>query len=115
MTAPWSPLDFGAPVSGDPGVTLTGAANPYLLNKKVTVIVSAASGSVVELPQSYAAGTELRILNRTTTTVLVSPGPSNQIESSGTGVSVGIAGPGDAYFTSFDPPATRAPRTWWLT
>lgn len=110
-------IDFGTNIPGESGIAATGTTilTAYLLHKKVTVFTSVTPGAIALLPGSYASGTELKVLNRSGNDLLISPGANNQIEGYGIGVAVAVAGPGNANFTSFDPPASAAPRTWWLT
>jgi hypothetical protein len=108
--------DFGVNVPGESGVSLTGSTigTAYLIKKKVTVVTSSVTGGLLLLPSSYASGTHLLVKNRSSTTISVSPGSTNQIENYGLGRALDVASGGDAEFTSFDPPAAPAPRTWWL-
>lgn len=109
-------IDFGVNVPGESGVVLTSSAlaAAYLLHKQVTVITQAIPNGIVLLPQSYAAGTSVRIKNRSSYSIMASPGATNQIENYGIGVAVSIASLADMNLVSFDPPASPAPRTWWI-
>lgn len=114
---PFWPIDFGVNVPGESGISLTGTtlATAYLLHKQVTVIANAVLGAIALLPSSYAAGTSVQVKNRSNQTITISPGSTNQIENDGIGVGVEIAPGNDLDFVSFDPPASPAPRTWWLS
>ena len=110
-------VDFGETVPGVGGLDATGSSisQPILLVRKVSVFTTVPAGAAVELPSSYAAGTELRVLNRGANVLLVTPG-SGQVENYGTSLPVSVAPGGNANFCSFDPPATPTrSRTWWLT
>ena len=114
---PWTPVDFGEETPGHAGLSAMGTttATAFQITRKISVFNTVAAGAISALPVSYAANTELRVLNRGTNTLSVWPGAANQIENYGTGVVLGVAPGGNANFTSFDPPAKNSPRTWWLT
>lgn len=110
--------DYGPPSSGLSGQVGLGTnqATAYLVTKRNTIFASVPSGTGAVLPSSYAPGVSITIGNRdASNSLMLYPGPGDQIEANGVDVGVPIAIGANFTFVSFDPPLSAKPRTWWQT
>ncbi|MDE2471261.1 MAG: hypothetical protein KGL35_21635 [Bradyrhizobium sp.] len=110
------PIDFGALVSGEGGLTATGStqATALPLTRQVSVFASVPAGAGTILPSSYAAGTRLTVVNRdASNTLSIYPASGDEIESLGINNAFTLSPGGDATFISFAPPLAPAPRQWF--
>jgi len=117
MGAIWTPANFGTNVPGSAGQVATGTnqSTAFQLTQQVTVFSTVAAGTGAALPSSFASGSAITVVNRGANQLAVYPAPRDEIEANGVGVAIEIPVGGSVTLTSFDPPASAPPRTWWET
>ena len=111
-------IDFGELVPGVAGLNAAGSGQTTAtdLTRKVNVFttITTASVSGAVLPSSYATGSEVMVMNRTGSTMIVWPASGDKIETFGVNASMTVSNGWNISFVSFDPPLARSPRTWYV-